>query len=297
MSVEESQISAVRQVTLWGAVVNVVLAVLKVWSGVLTHSQALIADGVHSFSDLLTDISIWVGVRYWDQPPDECHPYGHGRIETLVSVFIGGVLAIVAFELGNEAVERLANPVAVKNPWLIFTAALISIFSKEGLFRWTVTVARKCRSRALLANAWHHRSDALSSIPVLFSVLGMWIWPEHDFFDVIAAVVVVFMLLIASGKILIPALGELIDKSAGIDTEWIEKEMVHFPEVLEIHKVRSRKAGGSVWLDFHMLVDAGMTVRSAHDIASKVKRYLMDKDERLADVLIHIEPICETLQD
>jgi cation diffusion facilitator family transporter len=297
MSTESSQIKAVRQVTLWGAVVNVVLALLKVWAGMITRSQALIADGVHSFSDLLTDVSIWVGVRYWDQPPDECHPYGHGRIETLVSVFIGGVLAFVAFELGNEALHRLTDPVPVVNPWLIFTAALISVFSKEGLFRWTVAVARTCSSRALLANAWHHRSDALSSLPVLFSVLGMWIWPEHNYFDVIAAIVVVFMLLIASGKILIPALGELVDKNAGIDSAWIEKEMTHFPEVLEIHKVRSRKAGGSVWLDFHMLVAADMTVRDAHDIASRMKHHLMQKDERLADVLIHVEPECETLRE
>ena len=296
MNVEVNQVRAVRRVTLWGAVVNIVLAVMKIWAGMLTRSQALIADGVHSFSDLLTDISIWVGVRYWNRPPDECHPYGHGRIETLVSVFIGGVLALVAFELGNQAVERLANPVSIKNPWLIFTAALISLVSKEGLFRWTALVARRCESRALLANAWHHRSDALSSIPVLFSVLGMWIWPEYNFFDVIAAIVVVFMLLIASGKILIPALGELVDRSAGVNDEWIEQEMRNFPLVLEVHKVRSRTAGGSIWLDFHMLVDAGMSVRAAHDVANDVKWHLMNSDKRLADVLIHIEPHCETLK-
>ena len=291
----QSQEKAVQHITLWGALLNIVLSALKVGFGIVAHSQALIADGVHSLSDLLTDASVWFGVKYWNRPADEEHPYGHGRIESLVTLFIGIALFAVSIELGKSALIAFQNPHTIKSMTVVFWVALASVLTKEGLFHWTAQVARKCESRALFANAWHHRSDALSSLPVLLSVVASYIWPDFPYFDGVASILVVGMLITASTKILWGAVHELLDQAEMNLEEWVREEVKNFPIVHEVHKVRSRRVGGGIWLDFHLLVDGDLDVRQAHDVSNEVKWHLIEKKRNLADVLIHIEPDCEAL--
>ena len=196
MTLKISQpVSEIRRVVLYGALVNVLLSVLKVSVGIFSHSQALIADGIHSLSDLLTDCAIFVGAKYWNTPPDKAHPYGHGRLESLINICIGVVLGIVALGIGWQSLTSIDKSSSMAPGWWAFAVAIISIILKEGLFRWTAAKGKNIRSRALVASAWHHRSDALSSLPVAIAIFCTHIFPDILFLDNIAAMIVSVMIL------------------------------------------------------------------------------------------------------
>ena len=164
-----------------GLLCNVVLAAAKILAGWLSSSQAVLADGIHSLSDLVTDAALLIGVRFWSAPADDCHPYGHQRIEALVTSGIALILALAALEIGYGAAESLRAPVQHRPGIFALLAVCASIVIKEVLYRWTLGVARKTRSQALQANAWHHRTDALSSIPATLAVVLSMLWPQLDF--------------------------------------------------------------------------------------------------------------------
>jgi len=286
----ESVIRSVRRVTFTGMVVNVLIAAVKGVGGLLCSSQALVADAVHSVSDLVTDVAVVLGVRYWAAPADEDHPYGHGKIQALVTLFIAGALALVAWELGTHAVEALWNHAARRPGLAAFFCALASVLSKEWLFRWTRRVARVVKSPALEANAWHHRSDAFSSIPVAVAVVVAYRWPSLAWLDAAGALLVAFFVLHVAWEIAHPALQELID--AGIDDKSAQVAAVaeKVPGVLAVHCARARRYGGAFQADLHVQVDAGLSVAAAHTLGHDVKHALLTAGIDVTDAVIHVEP-------
>jgi len=293
--VPNGQLAAVRRVTLWGLVVNLALSVMKFVVGVVGASQALIADAVHSLSDSLTDLTVYFGAAFWSAPPDDDHPHGHGRIETLITLFIGIALGAVGCGLAYRAVATLDLGLELERPtppgWSALVAACLSIAGKELLYRWNVIVGRRVRSTALMANAWHHRSDALSSVPVAIAVLGTHIAPDWWYLDHIATVIVSVLILYAAWQTAIPAFRQLVDAGAA---EQERKEILSIvlavDGVRSVHALRTRTIGPGYQADLHVLVDPKLTVREGHDIASAVKHRLLEQGPSVIDVLVHIEP-------
>jgi cation diffusion facilitator family transporter len=281
----------IRFVTLWGAVINLLLSILKAGIGIMSGSQALVADAVHSLSDLATDIAVLFGAPYWSAPADADHPYGHGRIETAVTVFIGAALGAVGIGLGFKAIMTLAQQHGNAPGWAAFGTALVSIVVKEALYQWTIRVGKQVRSSAVVANAWHHRSDSLSSVPVAIAVLGTKLYPQLSFLDHLATLVVGVFILQAAWMILWPAMNQLVDRGATEEEQRQLRELVvKIPGVHDLHALRTRHIGPGLQVDLHVLVDPDLSVREGHNISGRVKQGLVDGNPDVVDVLIHIEP-------
>jgi cation diffusion facilitator family transporter len=274
-----------------GLIVNVLLTALKFVFGIIGKSQAAVADAVHSLSDLGTDMAILFGVRIWSAPPDTCHPYGHRRIETLITVLIGAALAAVAVGFSIDAVDKLRHPPAEAATLIALTGSLLTILLKEWLFRATRKVGHRVNSPAVIANAWHHRSDAFSSIPVVIAVGASAYNPDWHFLDQIGALIVAAMILKAAWDIVKPALAELIDVGASAqDYQQIVELAQSVSGVISVHKVRTRRSGAGLYVDLHALVDGKITVCAGHDIATQLQRKLIVSGPSVADVVVHIEP-------
>ena len=281
----------VRRVTWIGLFINFILAGLKFAAGVWGKSQALVADAIHSLTDLTTDAAVIAGSHYWERPPDDDHPYGHRRLETLVTAFIGIMLAAAGIGIGWKAVSTLQHKIVSPPGWIAVLAALVSIVCKEAMYRWTARNGKRLKSAALAANAWHHRTDALSSLPVLIAVAGARLFPSWSFLDRIGAVVVSIFIIHASLKIIWPALSELID--AGVPAETLKKirEIAHINEnVQQVHDIRTRYISTSVQVDLHIVVQGSLTVRQGHDIADDVRHRIIANIPEILDVVVHVEP-------
>ena len=286
--------AVVRRVTLVGMAVNVLLAGLKFVLGVVGHSQALVADAAHSLSDLGSDLTLLLGVKYWTAPADDNHPYGHHRIETMFSAAIGLFLAAAAVGIGYRALTSIHDAAAPPPGWIAFAGAVLSIVLKEILYRWTMTAGRRIRSSALAANAWHHRSDALSSLPVALAVMVAIFFPDWSFVDQVAALLVTVFLLHAAWRIVFDALGELTDRSApSEDRRRILALSRGIDGVRDVHALRTRLSGGGTQVDLHVLVDSHLSVMEGHEIAGAVKGRLLEEGPGVVDVVIHIEPFEE----
>ena len=255
--------------------VNIAIAVLKGCAGVAFSSQALFADAVHSLSDLVTDIAVVLGVRYWTAPADERHPYGHGKIEALVTLFIAIVLVVVSYELGAHAIRSLVSGEMSVPGLPALYVALASVVSKEWIFRWTRRVARAVKSPALEANAWHHRSDAISSIPVAIAV---------------GAILVALFILRVSWEIAHPALQELVDAEIGDKSSEVAALARTVGGVVGVHKVRVRRYGGAFVADLHVHVKADLSVAEGHAIGHDVSSALLSSDLGVVDAIVHVEP-------
>jgi cation diffusion facilitator family transporter len=281
----------VRKVTWIGLLTNIGLSGLKFAAGYFGRSQALIADAIHSLTDTMTDIAVIAGSHYWSRPPDKNHPYGHRRLETLVTAFIGLMLAAAGVGIGWEAISTLHNKQAPPPGWVALYAAMVSIIVKEVLYRWTAAVGKKIKSPALAANAWHHRTDAISSLPVLVAVGGALIFPSWSFLDHVGAVVVSIFILHASLKIIWPAASELIDAGA---PEEIQKQIAQIAGnasgVWEVHAVRSRYISSSIQIDMHIVVDGNISVREGHTIADNVENSIITAIPEILDVVVHVDP-------
>ncbi len=280
----------IRRVTFTGIAVNVAIAALKFFGGVAWHSQALIADAVHSLSDLVTDFAVVFGVRYWEAPADEDHPYGHGKIQALVTLFIGVMLVIAAFELGRHAVQTFVTGQSGSPGAPAFFVALVSVVLKEWMYRATRAVARRVKSPALEANAWHHRSDALSSIPVAIAVALAHFVPSLAKADAVGAAVVSLFILRVAWKIVHPALQELTD--AGIDDKSaaVKRVAESVCGVKEVHQCRARRYGGAFQADLHVVVDRSLSIVDAHALGHVVKSAILDAGLDVTDAVIHVEP-------
>lgn len=270
-------------------VLDLVLGLLKIIVGFLASSHALIADGVHSLSDLGTDIMVWLFNRVGIQAPDEQHPYGHGRFETLGTFLLGGILILVAGFIVYESVGRLMDISEVDVPtWPALIVAALSIVAKEWLFYLTRRLGEKIRSNLLIANAWHHRSDALSSVIVLIGVAGAMLgilW-----FEMLAAIGVALMIAQIGWKLLRQSVDELVDTAQSeAYVQEIEKSIVDVEGVRGVHSIRTRRMGPDVLVELHLQVEPGVSVSEGHHIGEWVSKGLLSDYDEINDVIVHID--------
>ena len=280
---------ASQKVTIVGAIVDFVLAVFKVVVGFIGNSGALIADGIHSFSDLLSDGVVLYAAKHSSEEADDEHPYGHERFETVATLGLAIILAIIGTGIVFDAFDRLSNPVALTNGTLLLSIAALSILSKEVLYWYTLKVAKTYKSSMLKANAWHHRSDVLSSIVVFVGILGS--LNGYLYLDGVAAIVVGLMIIYIAWELGIGATKELVDTS--IDVEHIESlrhSIGKISGVTSVHSLRTRKIGHTISADVHVQVDPFLSVSEGHIISVSVERVAKECLEDLNDVTVHIDP-------
>ena len=280
----------VRRVTLLGAVIDLLLGAIKLAGGYVAQSQALIADGIHSLSDVATDAVILWAAKHGSREADESHPYGHGRIETLATVILGIALVAVAAAIMWDAAARLFHPDELLQPGILaLVIAALSVALKEWIYRYTMRVARRLRSDMLKANAWHSRSDALSSVVVIIGVAGS--MAGLAYLDAIAAAGVALMVGKIGWDLGWVALRELTD--AALDRERVEAiqaEILKVDGVRELHLLRTRRIGGEALVDVHIIVDPRLSVSEGHYISETVRQQLVRYIDEVSDVLVHIDP-------
>ena len=281
---------AINQVTLWGVFVNLVLSVAKLAGGFFGQSQALIADGLHSLSDLASDAMVFVAARHASEDADEEHPYGHARFETIATVALAVLLTIVGLGIAYDAIVSLVSDEVIEKPDL-FTLwiAAFSILSNEALYHYTKHVGTRIRSKLLLANAWHHRSDAISSIVVLVGIAGtQFNMPKLDAY---AAIIVAIMIARIGFKLGYDSVQELVD--ASLEPELVQKirqNILSHVDVLELHMLRTRRLGHHAHVDVHILVNPKLSVSEGHHISETVEKSLKDSFDEINDVTVHIDP-------
>lgn len=280
-----------RKITLIGALVNFFLIVFKFVAGVLGHSQALIADAVHSISDLFTDAVVLVGLTMGRKAPDEDHHFGHARYETVASTLVGAALLGVALYLGVGAALDIFHPTENYPAPITVGAAALAIILKEGLYRYTTRVGQRIKSAALRANAWHHRSDALSSVAVLLGVGGAQINPDWHILDACAALVVSIFILKAGLEVLGSSIREFTDAAPAAHVmARISSCASAVPGVIETHDVRVRMSGGLYQMELHAVVARDLTVVEGHRIAKDIEACLKQEFDELSQVIIHVDP-------
>lgn len=286
---------AMRNTSVVGAVVNLVLTVVKVIFGIIGQSHALIADGVHSLADLSTDLMVWFAAKYSNQPADKEHPYGHARIETAFTVGLGVVLIVTAAGIVFDSAQRLLNPETLLQPTpIVLLIAAISILANEGLYQYTIRAAKQFNSGLLKANAWHHRSDAISSIVVLVGVAGSLI--GLPYLDAFAAVGVALMIGHIGWTQAWSSLRELVDTGMEPKTAAALKRIIGNVEgVRGVHMLRSRRMGGMYLIDVHIVVDERLSVSEGHKISEYVRLKLIDSHEDISNALVHIDPEDDSL--
>jgi len=282
---------AARSVTVVGALVNTILILLKFFAGIFGSSQALIADAVHSVSDLFTDVVVLLGIRIGRKPPDEGHPFGHARIETLASTIVGIALITTALYLGIKASLNIYHHNEYYPTGLALIAAVVSIALKEAIFHYTVHTGRRIKSQLIIANAWHHRSDALSSVAVLLGVAGTRIKPSWHILDSFAALLVSFFIVKVGLEILRIALREFIDTAPQPEIiSKIEQCAFTVDGVLDTHDLRVRTSGGFYQMEIHIVVDGQLTVAEGHRIAKAVESCLVKDVDNLDRIIVHVDP-------
>ena len=292
----EQRYKTTQRVTLVGAAVNCGLASLQITFGLLGKSQALLADGIHTLSDLSTDFIVLYASKRSAKEADMDHPYGHGRIETLASMLLGAILVMVGIGIGIRGVESIFSPQGVDPEAITIIFAGIAIVAKEGLYRYTIRAARATHSSMLESNAWHHRSDALSSIVVLVGISAQLM--GIPYMDAVAAVIVACMISWIGLRLSRKALNELID--TGLDLELIDQvrdAMKDNASVVGVHNLRSRSMGGLGYLDAHIEVDSDLTVSEAHYIAHRIEHQVMKRFPKIIDIQIHIDPLDDKIRE
>lgn len=286
----------IRSITLWGAVVNIALTVLKIVAGVLGRSAAMIADGVHSLSDLLSDIVVIVFTHISSKGKDRDHSFGHGKFETLATLIVSVILLVVGADLMAGGVKSIiavmGGEVLPKPGYIALAAAIVSIAAKEILYRATVRKGQKVNSPVVIANAWHHRSDAFSSIGSLAGIGGAILLGEKwTVLDPLASCAISIAIIVVAVKMALPSLAELLETSL---PENIEKEItdtaMEVAGVNDIHELKTRRNGISFIIDAHIVVSPDMTVVEAHDIATAVEDRLREKYGNETQISIHVEP-------
>lgn len=293
---EAAREAGIYRVTLVGSVVNLLLLVFKFVAGILGHSAAMMADAVHSLSDFVTDIIVIVFVRISSKPEDEGHDYGHGKYETLATAIIGLILLFVGFGIlwnGATSIWDFWQGGELKEPGMLaLWAALVSIVFKELLYQYTVFKGRRLNSQAVVANAWHHRSDALSSIGTAIGIGGAILLGEHWLIlDPLAAVVVSFFIMKVAIQLLIPCVEELLEKSLPAEVEEkIKQEILSFPGVTSPHHLRTRRIGSSYAIEVHIRMNGKITLEEAHRTATAIENRLKSEFGSRTYINIHVEP-------
>ena len=289
-----SSAKAGRNATLLGLFVNAFLILLKFFAGIIGGSQALIADAVHSVSDLFTDAVVLFGIKIGRKPPDKEHHFGHARIETLASAVVGLALIGTAVYIGIEAALNIHRHTESHPTGIALIGAGVSIALKEALYRYTVLIGQRIKSQLIVANAWRHRSDALSSVAVLLGVAGTLINPAWHILDACAALIVSFFIVKVGLDILRKTLREFTDTAPR--PEIIEKLMQlsrTVEGVMDAHDLRVRTSGGFYQAEIHIVVDGQLTVVEGHRIAKTVEHCLAAEMDELDRVIVHVDPVEE----
>jgi len=286
---QESSNRKIRRITNVGIVLNLLLSVFKVAVGILGNSIALVADGIHSLSDTATDIIVLIGVYFGSKKADLNHPYGHGKIETFSAIGIALVLVFVGVGMIYKASVNITNFEFIRPGGCVLIVAVISVISKEWLYRATKKIAVTTHSPALYANAWHHRSDALSSIAVVAGFILMTVGFKYG--DRIAAMVVGYMIVRVGGRMIFSGFQELIECTVDEETVDLIKNIINNDSsVRQWHKLRTRMVGREVFLDLHILVDPELSIADAHEISENLERTLEEQIKRPVNITVHIEP-------
>lgn len=283
------QRSEATRITVIGMILDAFLGVLKVITGLLFYSQALIVDGIHSFSDVASDLVVLGVMRLSRQAPDQEHPYGHQRIETLGTMILGSLLVGVGAALAWDNTLRLLNPAATNLPeWPILLAALISVLSKEWIYRYTRRIGLAIRSDLIVANAWHSRTDAFSSVVVLASTAGAMM--GYLWLDILAAVVISILIIHIGWKFTWDSVKELVDTGLSTeDTENLRKTAMNIGGVRNVHELRSRCMGQDILLDVHLLVRPEISVSEGHQIGMQVTSALRGAMDNILDINFHVD--------
>jgi cation diffusion facilitator family transporter len=286
---QEERYIAIRNVTLLAIFLDIVLIIFQVIAGIIGHSQALIAEALHTFSDLISSGITLIAAKYSTQPPDLRHPYGHARFETLATVAVGGLLLLTTAGLLIDAQRRLFDPALLLTPTRItIIVAILSIVVQESLYHYTISIAKRVRSPMLRANAWHHRSDAISAGVALIGVVGSmlgFLW-----LDILATIVIAIMIGYVGLSLSLPAINELVD--TGLPKE----ELIEIEEIIKsvkgvrsLHQLRTRKMGINILVDIHILLDPRISVSEGHKISTAVRTRLIAEIPEITEVLVHID--------
>lgn len=292
-----SRIAQLKHITVIGAVVNLLLSVLKLVAGILGASAAMIADAVHSFSDLLSDGVVLVMVHLGGQDADAEHDFGHGKFETFGTLIVACLLIAVGLSLCYHGIQEISSILSPQSSilsapsWLAFWAALISIIVKEALYQWTYRVGKALDSPVVVANAWHHRTDALSSVGALLGIGGaILLGGRWVILDPIVCVIISIVIVYIAIKMMMPAVSELLDASL---PDAVEQEIVTIAlsvqGVEDIHELKTRRSGSDMLASLHLVVDGAISVHQAHDIATAVEQALRQRFGKM-QLSIHIEP-------
>jgi cation diffusion facilitator family transporter len=282
-------VGKIKSITYLGMIVNIALAVIKIVVGFFAASLALVADGIHSFSDLATDLAVLLGLRLGSKAPDQSHPYGHGRAETFSAVLIALILILVGGVMIYYATMAIARDEVTSPKITVLIAAIVSITSKEWLYRATKKVAIQSHSAALYANAWHHRSDALSSVAVAIGFISLEFGFGHG--DQVAAIAVGLMIIWVGIRVIGDSLHELTESAVDSDTvEHIKNIINDNSSIRQWHKLRTRMVGREVFLDLHILVAPELSIAAAHEISENLEKALDEQISRPVNITVHIEP-------
>lgn len=287
----------ITTVTACGAAVNLLLTGAKMVAGILGNSAAMVADAVHSLSDLVSDFVVLVMVHIAGQDKDKSHDYGHGKFETLATLTVALLLLIVGGRLAIDNAQSIMRIMlhgdTIQEPRLIaLWAALVSILAKEILYQWTAYVGRKVNSQAVIANAWHHRSDALSSVGALVGIGGaILLGGRWTVLDPIVGCIISIVIIVVAVKMMVPAINELTEASLPEDTEQhITRIAEAIKGVEDVHELKTRRSGPNIIIDLHIVVNGMLTVQSAHDITIDIENALRNEFGEETQISIHVEP-------
>ena len=290
---QETFQAAATRVSLVSMVTNVILTVLKLIAGLIAHSGAMISDAVHSASDIFSGIIVLIGVRISSKAPDESHPYGHERFECVAALLLSGVLALVGGTIGVNAAKDIISRSAVEIPGILaLIAAAVSIATKETLFWYTRGYAKKYRSTALHAEAWHQRSDALSSIGALIGIAGARM--GVPVMEPIASIIIALFILRVAVRIFRDAIDQMVDHSCNEETESaFRTTAMEQPGVKEVEMLRTRMFGNRVYVDLEIAADPGLTLAAAHEIAERVHDAIEATYPDVKHIMVHVNPAKE----
>lgn len=287
--------TALQRNTIIGLVASIALAGVKLAAGIFGHSSALIADAVESLADTIGSIVVWQGLRVADRPPDEKHPYGYGKAEALAALVVGALLFLAAAWIVVDAIREILTPHLAPRPWTLLVLVLV-VLVKEALFRVVLKGAEVFESDAAKADAWHHRSDAITSscafIGVVIAIWGPATFnaPKLVLADEVAAIVASGIILTTALRLVRSPLRELLDAASPELVRRVRESAASVPGVRLVEKVHARKSGRGYHVDMHLHVDPAMSVHDAHALAGKTKAVVMERNPTVRGVLIHIEP-------
>ena len=291
-------------VTVAGAGINIALSAAKITAGLMFHCQTVLADGVHSLSDLISDLAVLISIHWGNQPPDEKHPYGHRRVHNLAGLSIGIMLLVTSVWIGYRAVTSLFHLETGIVGWIPLALAAATVPAKEWLYHWTRRVGLRTHNSAIAANAWHHRTDAFTSLAASAGIAGaMFLGGDWAILDPVCAFLLAGLLAASSLRMLYQTANELMDRAPHkAELAAMERVIQETPGVLDYHAIRARRTGGLIEMDIHIQVEGSLTVAQGHAIAGRVRHRMFEAEPSLQEVIIHIEPYeptgkCQTVSD